>query len=481
MRNHLQSVLCRHYVTIAAANGAEALTLVKERRPSLVLADVMMPVMDGSQLLRTLKQQPETADIPVILLTARAGEASLIEGLDTGADDYLVKPFSGKQLLARVRAQIRIYALRNHVDRQLRSLIMQAPVPIQILRGPGLVIDLVNETTVQRLGWRREDVTGKPFETIIPQSVDLLKRVYESRQPVTTPEMPFDFLRDGNRSPGFIRFTYTPLQDPEGNMEGILVTGDDVTAQVVERRAQQSFSEELEREVAARTSDLVKANKELESFNYVTSHDLQEPLRKIQMFIDRILHGKESPDKLLSKINDSAGKMRELIKSILTYSRFSRSEQGMGTVDLGAVLHEVCRDFECVIEEKEAVIHVGILPVIRANRVQMTQLFTNLLSNALKFSRGAPVIDVTADEVTREGAPLARYVRINFQDNGIGFEAQYSTQIFELFQRLHSKDQYAGSGIGLSIVKKIVDQHRGYIIAESGATGGAVFRIWLPQ
>jgi signal transduction histidine kinase len=361
MRRHIQSIIGSRYATVTAANGREALTLIGERRPSLVLSDLMMPVMDGSQLLRVLKKDPNTSQIPVILITARAGEESLIEGFETGAEDYLVKPFSGKELMSRITAQLRISQARSQA------------------------------------------------------------------------------------------------------------------------------AEQLEKEVEARTRDLVRVNKELESFSYVTSHDLQEPLRKIQMFIDRILNENEPAETLLPKINESASRMRELIQSMLAYSRLIRSEQDLTDVDLGAVMTDVCRDFELVIEEKKATIHVGKLPSVRANHFQMRQLFSNLLSNSLKFASEAPVINVTVCVVKEDRIPVAgrprsgsTFVQISFSDNGIGFEPQYSKKIFELFQRLHSKHQYSGTGIGLSIVKKIVDQHKGYITAEPGDQRGATFHIWLP-
>ncbi|HEV2483576.1 MAG TPA: ATP-binding protein [Puia sp.] len=358
MRQHIQRVLGDRYRTFTAANGLEALALIRTSRPSLVLSDLMMPVMDGTQLLRELKQHPHTAQIPVILLTARAGEESLIAGFETGADDYLVKPFSGKELLSRVKAQLRLA----------------------------------------------------------------------------------------------------------------------------------EFAEKLEKEVEARTQDLVRINSELESFNYVTSHDLQEPLRKIQMFIDRIDIDKGSTELFLAKINESARRMRQLIESMLAYSRLKQDEEDMVDVDLNKVLADVGQDFELTIEEKKAQFRVAKMPTIKANYFQMNQLFSNLLSNSLKFSDDPPVINVMSRIVTGEqvpggdaGGPGRSYVQISFCDNGIGFERQYSTKIFDLFQRLHAKHQYSGTGIGLSIVKKIVGQHHGYILAEPGEQGGATFHIWLPS
>jgi signal transduction histidine kinase len=172
---------------------------------------------------------------------------------------------------------------------------------------------------------------------------------------------------------------------------------------------------------------------------------------------------------------------------MLAYSRLSQAEPELIDVDLGAVMTDVCRDFELVIEEKKAVMRIGKLPTVQANQFQMNQVFSNLLSNSLKFSGTGPVIKVTANLVTEDQIPIARglsgrrpFHQICFADSGIGFEPQYSKKIFELFQRLHSKHRYSGTGIGLSIVKKIIEQHHGYITAEPGEEGGAIFNIWLP-
>jgi PAS domain S-box-containing protein len=499
MRRHIQSVIGSHYPTMTAANGLEALSVIGEHRPALVLSDLMMPVMDGTQLLRELKQNRQTSQIPVILITARAGEDSRIEGFETGADDYLVKPFSGKELQSRIRAQLRISQLRTHAYNQMKSLFMQAPVAIQILRGPEFHFDLLNDHAARLMGLNREETIGRTVEEVLPHwretgIIDLLQRVYATGETYTASEMPFDIHREGQVVHGFVRFIYTPLRDEDGAIQGVLITGDEITEQVLARRKaesdireRQTFAERLEREVEARTQDLIRVNKELESFSYATSHDLQEPLRKIQMFIDRITHEKESTDLFLQKISESAVRMRNLIDSMLAYSHLTRLEPDMTEVDLNVVLADVTRDFELVIEEKQAVIRIGELPTIRTNRFHMNQLFSNLLSNSLKFSTGTPAISVTSRVVMGNQVqagdrllPEQKFVQISFSDNGIGFETEYSKKIFDLFQRLHGRHQYSGTGIGLTIVKKIVEQHNGYISAESGGDKGAIFHIWLP-
>ncbi|MCF2489447.1 ATP-binding protein [Dyadobacter sp. CY347] len=371
MRQHIESLVSTKYDTITATNGQDALDKIKKYKPTLILSDIMMPEIDGIELLRRVKANPETSQLPVILITARAGEESKIEGYEIGADDYLVKPFSSNEMLARIKSQIKMHRAR--------------------------------------------------------------KRIEES---------------------------------------------------------QKLFTEELEQQVQQRTKDLLLANKELESFNYIASHDLQEPLRKIQTFIHLIQKNKADTDAVdvyYQKISSSAQRMSELIQSVLTYSRLAKTGDDYSAVDLNKIVQNIEVDFELLIAEKHAVIYYEDLLVIRANGFQINQLFSNLISNSIKFSTENPVITITAEIV--DGANVAapagvhldqQYHHITFSDNGIGFEQEFSEKIFSLFQRLHGKHEYSGTGIGLTIVKKIVEQHSGYIAAESSPGNGAVFNIWLP-
>lgn len=250
------------------------------------------------------------------------------------------------------------------------------------------------------------------------------------------------------------------------------------------------ITEELERKVEQRTQDLLDANRELESFNYVASHDLQEPLRKIQTFIhliERNNFDSELSKGYFQKIYLSAQRMGELIQSVLSYSRLSQNGETFQQVDLNKVIDDIGIDFELAIQEKQAVLIVENLPVVHANSLQMNQLFSNLISNSLKFSAIRPEIRITGSGEKGRDIPLApaeladrHYHHICVKDNGIGFEPEFSEKIFALFQRLHRRHEYAGTGIGLSIVKKIVEQHDGYVSAESHPGEGAAFHIWLP-
>ncbi len=258
--------------------------------------------------------------------------------------------------------------------------------------------------------------------------------------------------------------------------------------------------EELEKKVMLRTHDLLEVNKELQrsnselqQFAYVASHDLQEPLRKIMTFSDRLrAYDEQLPDtgkKYMEKITGSVQRMTVLIDDLLNFSRLGRSGQKFEPVDINEALKKVLTDFDVIIKEKKAAIYIDVQGIIEAIPVQMEQLFHNLVSNALKFSK-----DDVAPEITINSRPLSKdemiqfagldegkqYIKITVADNGIGFDSEFKEQIFVIFQRLNEMHRYPGTGIGLAICKKIVDNHCGKISASSIEGEGATFEIILP-
>jgi signal transduction histidine kinase len=362
MRDHVEALLSREFNVVTAANGKEALDKIRMERPALVLSDVMMPVMDGIQLVKAIKSDLENSSLPVILLTARAGEDSRIEGYEIGADDYLIKPFAAKELIARVKAQVLIARRHSEIEKELAKKVME------------------------------------------------------------------------------------------------------------------------------RTQQLEKTNAELEAFNYIASHDLQEPLRKIQTFIHLIGERKDDPvivEKYFARILATAKRMSQLIQSVLDYARLSGDESVFVPTDLNQVLDNVKSDLELVISEKQARIESESLPMIQAIPLQMNQLFSNLISNSLKFSKEKPLIRITSsivdgNEPWKGMNPAQKFLLLKFKDNGIGFDQEYHDQMFKMFQRLHNKSDYSGTGVGLSIVRKVVERHGGFVTARSLDGQGAVFTVCLP-
>ena len=257
--------------------------------------------------------------------------------------------------------------------------------------------------------------------------------------------------------------------------------------------------QDISKDVAAsqdlmtKNRELENANAELASFNYVASHDLQEPLRKIQGFSKRIIdiEGDNLSDMTkdyLNRLHAAAKRMQNLIESLLSFSRINLSQVVLHKTDLNHILTEVQLVLNESIAEKNAVVDAQNLPTLHAVPIQMHQLFLNLIANALKYSKPdvPPHIKITAEKVSvNEGEEGVKqnntFWKIVISDNGIGFEQQYENKIFELFQRLHGKTEYAGTGIGLAICKKIVQSHNGTITATGQPNVGATFTFFLPD
>lgn len=247
-------------------------------------------------------------------------------------------------------------------------------------------------------------------------------------------------------------------------------------------------------ELQERNRELEKSNQELASFNHVASHDLQEPLRKIQTFISRVSDAdkavlSDSAKDYISKIEISAKRMRVLIDDLLLFSRTNTTKKEFIKSNLNELLENAKSELTEIIDEKKATITVSKLPKLDVIPYQIEQLFINLIGNSLKYSKPdmRPEIDIVTEKVSAKDYPdlleqnSKKFYKITFSDNGMGFDSQFKETIFILFQRLHSKTDYPGTGIGLAICKKIVENHKGYITADSTLGKGSVFTVFLPE
>jgi PAS domain S-box-containing protein len=293
--------------------------------------------------------------------------------------------------------------------------------------------------------------------------------------------------KDGTKFWGSV--VITALHDDHNNVIGF----SKVTRDLTERKAIEEMLKFNARELEQKNRELDAMNQELASFAYVSSHDLQEPLRKIQTFATRIVETEfeslsPKAKDYFGRMQNAATRMQRLIEDLLTYSRTNTGEKTFEIVNLNDLVAEVRNDLKEMIESKQAVIKIDTLPTLNIIKFQFAQLLTNILSNALKFSKAdvAPQIElkysvVKAEQIADNGGKAkGAYHRIAIKDNGIGFEPEHKQKIFEVFQRLHGRSEYSGTGIGLAICKKIVDNHGGIINAESELDQGATFNIYLP-
>ena len=286
-------------------------------------------------------------------------------------------------------------------------------------------------------------------------------------------------------------FRAKPQRDDSGNIINWVITTIDINDQ-------KQLNELLERKVEARTRELRKindalevSNNDLQQFASVASHDLQEPLRKIHLYSNMlkerygsVLGGGSS---YLQKILLSSARMKSIINNVLNYSKLSAANATYQPTNLNELIEEILEDLEIPIQEKSAVIHLDKFPMIDTIPGQIRQVFQNLIGNALKFSKSgeSPVIQITQEQTDTIDLDSAckthgKFCRIQVKDNGIGFNEKFANNIFTLFQRLHSKDAYEGTGIGLAIAKKIIEKHNGLINAVSKEGDGATFTIVLP-
>jgi PAS domain S-box-containing protein len=265
------------------------------------------------------------------------------------------------------------------------------------------------------------------------------------------------------------------LLDKNKNPIGMLGTCQDITNEYY-----------LTNELKKKNKELLRKNKDLESFNFIASHDLQEPLRKIQLYSNRIMNEGENaiPDHLLKyfeKIAQASNRMQQMIEDFLIFYQYMNTAEKPEPVDLTALLSEVINESNEIIQRKRADVIIDQLPSVIGIKLHLKQMLKHLLSNALKYSKKdePPYIKITGNIQSTEGG--ASYLNLSISDNGIGFEQKYTDRIFELFQRLHSKDEYTGSGIGLSLCKKIAEDHGGFISVTSEVSKGSVFTVHLPH
>ncbi len=361
---------------------------------------------------------------------------------------------------------------------------------IFFLDASGIILNW-NKGAEKIKGYTEEEVVGKPFSIFYSEEDQarglphqLLQLAKENGR---VSHEGWRVRKDKSKFWGSV--VITAVHDEAGNVIGYTKVTRDLTLQKQSEEDEIRYRQNMEQKNTA----LAKINSELASFNYVASHDLQEPLRKIQTFISRIEEEDigELSDKAkdyFGRINTATVKMQQLIHDLIAYSQTSRPEATFEKIDLNDLLPLVITEMKPKLEETHGLVEFGPLPTIRGIPFQLEQLFSNLIDNSLKYHRTdvPPRIIISSTQVNSfissdNSANIAGpFHKITFSDNGIGFENQYAESIFTVFRRLHGKTEYSGTGIGLAICKKIVENHHGFIQARGELDKGATFQIYFP-
>jgi PAS domain S-box-containing protein len=355
-------------------------------------------------------------------------------------------------------------------DDKFRQLLEAAPDTIIVVDQSGTIV-LANSMTEKNFGYHTDELIGQPIEVLVPERYrqgHIGHRQGYFNEPSTRPMgsgLELAAVRkDGSEFPAEI--SISPLETDEG----VLVTA--VVRDITERKL-------TERELQRHAEELERSNAELEQFAYVASHDLQEPLRIVASYTQ--LLSRRYQDKLDGDANefidfivDAATRMQNLINDLLSYSRVGTRGQEFAVIDLNKILESALKNLDLRVQDSNATVTHDAMPTVTADVRQFLQLFQNLIGNALKFRGDAPPV-VHIGVAQREG----EYV-FSVRDNGIGIDPQYADRIFQVFQRLHGKGEYPGTGIGLAICKKIVERHGGRIWLESQPGAGSTFYFTIP-
>ncbi len=480
MRAYIARLLGGHWSVSEVADGIEAVASARREPPDLVISDVMMPGLDGFGVVRELRADPRLVNVPIILLSARAGDESIAAGLRSGADDYIIKPFTAAQLTMRVEAQLaraRTRAAAYDERRRVYGALMNAPAPICVLTGPKLVIELANHACLEIWG-KDTSITGKPLLEALPELADqqfpkLLEQVRLTGEPYRVKGMAakLDRDREGVLRDVYMDFVYEPITDETGLVGSILVFAIDVTQQVLSQMT-----------LEAALDDARRANRAKDEFLALLGHELRNPMSPIMTALDLMkIHSDRDVTREREIIERQAKHLVRLINDLLDVARISRGMVDLRRVRVG-VAEVLARSVETALplyEEKRHRLDVDASDelYIDADPQRIGQVFSNLLTNAAKYTPAGGQVSVRAWADSEQ-------IVVCVKDNGIGITAEVLPHVFEMFiQDGQGRDRSSGGlGLGLAIVRALVLRHGGGVIARSGGQmSGTEIEVRLPR
>jgi PAS domain S-box-containing protein len=473
MRAYLRRLLGGRWRVEAVGDGQEALAALRRRPADLLIADVMMPKMDGFALLREMRASAMLRDVPVLMLSARAGDESRLEGLRAGADDFLAKPFSARELTTRVEAQLlraHVRAIEESHARRLTTILRHAPVAVAILRGAQHVFEFANDSYLELSG--RATVIGRTFQEVFPElegqgMYELLDSVHSSGQPYIADSRGVQMRRRGAEALEELHFNfvYQPMPGPSGTVDGIAVVATDVTELANARRAA---------ETASRAKD---------EFMAMLGHELRNPLAPILTALQlmSLRDGAELTVKERAVIDRQVRHLMRLVDDLLDVSRIARGkiDLSLDQVEIARVVTQAVEMASPLLEERR---HNLVLRVprdglvVNGDVVRLSQVVQNLLTNAAKYTEPGGQIEVEARLVDRS-------IELSVRDDGVGIPPDLLPVVFDLFvQDRQTKDRSQGGlGLGLTLVRTLVGQHGGTVEARSAGVGqGSQFIVRLP-
>jgi signal transduction histidine kinase/DNA-binding response OmpR family regulator len=479
MRSYVARLLGERWRVEAVQNGQIALESMRANMPDAVVTDVMMPLVDGFTLLRRMREDPALREVPVLMLSARAGEESRSEGIEAGADDYLAKPFSARELVARVQ-QMLFASEARRIEREhrdfLEALISQAPVGIAVWRGEDHVFELANARYLEIAG--RGDVVGKRARDVFPEAEigalgvwEILDTVYSTGQPYFAPELEVPLSRHGKRETVWLTSTIAPLTRG-GRVDGLVCVAVDVSEQVLARRRVDSLRKAAE-----------DASRAKDEFLSILSHELRTPLNAIVGWATLLREDQVSAQhlpKAIETIERNARIQARLIDDLLDLSRIEHGKLvlSVGPIEMVKVVHAALDAVRQAADAKG----VRLQPVLDSHATivgdadRLQQVVWNLLSNAIKFTPRDGRVQVTLRR-------RASHVELTVDDTGQGIDSELLPFVFDRFRQGDPSfaRRAGGLGLGLAIARSLVELHGGTIHAASDGRGtGAKFTVRLP-
>ncbi len=473
-------------VPTIAFSGEEALVKAGENHPALVLMDIVLEgQMDGIEAAHCIREQ---FDIPVVYLTSHTDEETLARARITEPFGYIVKPFEEGEL----RAAIEISLHRHQGEQKLRRMERWLATTFQSI-GDGVIatdlhgkITMLNPVAERITGWNQKEALSRSFTEVFHAVNEKTRRPIENPVEKSIREGVVINLESGTviiRKDGCdvpIDDSAAPIRDEHDKITGVVVVFRDSTERKRQENEIQRLNDQLEERIKQRTTQLEATTHELEAFTYSVSHDLRAPIRAIEGFSRALVedHEKVLDDEgknFLKLVCQNAQRMDKMVSDFLRLSQIGHNPLQMQKTDMTALVKETVLDLKNHFNGKTSSIEIGTVPSVECDPALIRQVWENLLANALKYSRNNsnPRIEVSGTIVGNE-------VIFCVKDNGVGFEMRHADKLFNVFQRLHTAQEFEGNGIGLVIIKRIVLRHKGRVWAEGKKGEGASFFFSLP-